>query len=43
MSLEFTEQLLKQNQNRRLNRDDTTLDFILHVLNAIELLRLSTA
>ena len=41
--LEFTEQLLKQNQNRRLSRDDTTLDFILYIFDAIELLRLSVA
>ncbi|UJR37946.1 hypothetical protein I4U23_030631 [Adineta vaga] len=40
---EFTEQLLKQNQNRRLSRDDTTLDFILYIFDAIELLRLSVA
>jgi hypothetical protein len=43
ISLEFTEQLLKQNQNRRLSRDDTTLDFILYIFDAIELLRLSVA
>ncbi|CAF1089238.1 unnamed protein product [Adineta ricciae] len=40
---EFTEQLLKQNQNRRLSRDDTTLDFVLYIFDAIELLRLSVA
>jgi hypothetical protein len=40
---EFIEQLLKQNQNRRLSRDDTTLDFILYIFDAIELLRLSVA
>ncbi|CAF1366243.1 unnamed protein product [Adineta ricciae] len=40
---EFTEQLLRQNQNRRLSRDDTTLDFILYIFDAIELLRLSVA
>ncbi|CAF0725833.1 unnamed protein product [Rotaria sordida] len=40
---EFIEQLLKQNQNRRLTRDDTTLDFILYIFDAIELLRLSVA
>ncbi|CAF1083402.1 unnamed protein product [Rotaria sp. Silwood1] len=28
---EFIEQLLKQNQNRRLTRDDTTLDFIFEI------------
>jgi hypothetical protein len=40
---EFTEQLLKQNQNRRLSRDDTTLDFLLYIFDSIELLRLSVA
>ena len=43
LCLEFVEQLLKQNQNRRLSRDDTTLDFILYIFDAIELLRLSVA
>lgn len=41
--LEFIEQLLKQNQNRRLSRDDTTLDFLLYIFDSIELLRLSVA
>ncbi|CAF1637404.1 unnamed protein product [Rotaria magnacalcarata] len=40
---EFIEQLLKQNQNRHLTRDDTTLNFILYIFDAIELLRLSVA
>jgi hypothetical protein len=40
---EFTEQLLKQNQNRRLSRDDITLNFILYIFDSIELLRLSVA
>jgi hypothetical protein len=40
---EFIEQLLKQNQNRRLSRDDTTLDFLLYIFDSIELLRLSVA
>ncbi len=39
--LEFFEQLLRQNQNRRLTRDDTTLDFLLYIFDAIELLRLT--
>lgn len=40
---EFTEQLLKQNQNRRLSRDGTTLDYLLYIFDSIELLRLSVA
>lgn len=40
---EFTEQLLKQNQNRRLTRDGTTLDYLLYIFDSIELLRLSVA
>jgi hypothetical protein len=40
---DFTEQLQKQNQNRRLTRDETTLDFVLYIFDAIELLRLSPA
>ncbi|CAF3106777.1 unnamed protein product [Rotaria sp. Silwood2] len=37
----FNEQLLKQNQNRRLARDDTTLDFLLYIFDAIDLLRVT--
>ncbi|CAF3509463.1 unnamed protein product [Rotaria sp. Silwood1] len=37
----FNEQLLRQNQNRRLARDDTTLDFLLYIFDAIDLLRLT--
>lgn len=36
---DFLEQLVKQNQNRRLSRDETTLDFILYIFDAIDLLR----
>ncbi|CAM4918443.1 unnamed protein product [Rotaria socialis] len=39
----FVEQLLRQNQNRRLTRDDTTLDFLLYIFDAIDLLRLTIA
>jgi len=39
--LEFVEQLLRQNQNRRLSRDDSTLDFLLYIFDAIDLLRLT--
>ena len=40
-NLEFIGQLLRQNQNRRLTRDDTTLDFLLYIFDAIDLLRLT--
>lgn len=43
LKLEFTEQLRKQNQNRRLSRDDPTIDFLLYMFDAIELLRVSMA
>jgi hypothetical protein len=39
--IEFTEQLLRQNQNRRLTRDDATIDFIMYIFEAIDLLRLT--
>ncbi len=41
VNLEFAEQLLRQNQNRRLTRDDTTLDFLLYIFDAIDLLRIT--
>jgi len=40
---DFTEQLLKQNQNRHLSRDDPPLEFLLYMFDAIELLRVSVA
>jgi len=40
--LEFVEQLIRQNQNRRLTRDDPTLDFLLYIFDAIDLLRLTS-
>jgi len=40
-SKKFVEQLLRQNQNRRLTRDDSTLDFLLYIFDAIDLLRLT--
>lgn len=39
---EFLEQLLRQNQNQRLSRDDSTLNFLLYIFDAIDLLRLIT-
>lgn len=42
-SIDFTEQLLKQNQNRHLSRDDPPLEFLLYMFDAIELLRVSVA
>ncbi|UJR08301.1 hypothetical protein I4U23_012572 [Adineta vaga] len=41
-SKKFLEQLLRQNQNRRLSRDDSTLDFLLYIFDAIDLLRSTT-
>ncbi|CAF1086670.1 unnamed protein product, partial [Adineta steineri] len=40
-SKKFLEQLIRQNQNRRLTRDDTTFDFLLYIFDAIDLLRLT--
>jgi hypothetical protein len=41
--LEFAEQLLRQNQKRSLTRDGPTLDFLLYIFYAIDLLRLTNA
>ena len=38
-ALDFLEQLFRQNQNRRLTRDDRIFDFILYIFDAIDLLR----
>lgn len=40
---DFLEQLTKQNQNRRLSRDDQMSDFILYIFDAIDLLRSTVA
>ena len=41
--LEFLEQLLRQNQNRRLTRDDRPIDFISYIFHAIDSLRSTIA
>ncbi len=38
-NLGFVEQLSRQNQNRHLSRDDSTLDFLLYIFDSIDLLR----
>jgi hypothetical protein len=35
----FVEQLSRQNPNRHLSRDNSTLDFLLYIFDAIDLLR----
>lgn len=40
--LDFLEQLTRQISPRRLSRDDPTLDFLLYIFEAIELLRVIT-
>jgi hypothetical protein len=37
--LGFVEQLSRQNPNRHLSRDNSTLDFLLYIFDAIDLLR----
>jgi hypothetical protein len=39
LNLGFVEQLSRQNQNRHLSRDDSTLDFLLYIFDSIDLLR----
>ena len=41
-NLGFVEQLTRQNQNRHLSRDYSTLDFLLYIFDAIDLLRTTT-
>ena len=41
--VEFLEQLLRQNQNRRLTRDDRPIDFISYIFHAIDSLRSTIA
>jgi hypothetical protein len=41
LNLEFVEQLSRQNSNRHLSRDDSTLDFLLYIFDSIDLLRIT--
>lgn len=37
--LGFLEQLLRQNSNRHVSRDHPTIDFLVYIFDAIDLLR----